>query len=168
MIQVHIEKNYGDIVSNPEVRKAIVGFEEALAQHPDAVIGDSPLCPVKHSFSDGMYVREIFIPKGTILTGKIHRHDHPNFLMSGEVEVMTESGGVEILKGPCSMISPAGTKRVVRAIEDAVWITVHANESNTTDLKKLEENIIAKTYDDLKPKGLLKGIVTKMLNMNNK
>ena len=59
---------------------------------------------------------------------------------------MTEEGPKRI-KAPCSMISPAGTKRVVYAREDSVWITVHV--TGEKDLNKIEEDIIAKTYGDL-------------------
>jgi len=128
-------------------RKTIQEFEKVLSSHPDCFHGDTVNCPLKHSFAPGVYVREIFIPKDTIVVGKIHKHEHPNFLMSGKVEVFTEGEGLRILEAPLSMISKAGTKRVVRAIEDTVWITVHATEE--TNLEKIEEHVIAKSYDEL-------------------
>ncbi len=137
------------LLSNSESnRKSIVDFEKVISEQDGAFFGDSDTCPLKHSFSDGIYVREIFIPKGIVLTGKIHLHDHPNFLMKGKVEVFTEFGGLEVLEGPLSMISKAGTKRVVKTLSDTVWITVHKNENNTQDLKELEKNIIADSYKD--------------------
>jgi len=68
-------------------------------------------------------------------------------LMSGEVLVVTEDGGKEHLKAPLSMISQAGTKRVVYALEDTTWITIHENKENETDLKKIEEFVIAETFE---------------------
>lgn len=44
------------------------------------------------------------------------------------------------------MISAPGTKRAVIALEDTTWITVHV--TNETDLEKIEDYVIAKTYDD--------------------
>lgn len=134
-----------------EEKKALRGkiftLEDALLKTPGAIKGDSKEMPLKHTFADGVYVREIFIPKGTVLTGKLHRHSHPNFLMKGEVIVVTEHGGREHLKAPLSMISLAGTKRAIIALEDTVWVTVHV--TNETDLEKIEGHVIAKTYDDL-------------------
>lgn len=127
-----------------EIREKIRGFEEIISLHPNATFGDSPDCPLKHTFCDGIYVREIRIPAGTVLTGKIHRHAHPNFLVSGEVTVVTEGGGVERLKGPMWMISPAGTKRALQAHTDLIWVTVHRTDK--TDLKQIEEEIIAPDY----------------------
>lgn len=136
----------GEIESRDEFRKRIFDLENVMAKIPGATFGDSPEMPLKHSFAEGVYVREIFIPKGHVLTGKIHKHSHPNFLMSGEVIVVTEERGREHLKAPLSMISAPGTKRAVIALEDTVWITVHV--TNETDLEKIEDYVIAKTYDD--------------------
>jgi hypothetical protein len=131
-----------------ELRNDILGFEAQLKQDENVLLGDNILCPLKHSFSDGIYVREIFLPAGTMLTGKIHKHAHPNFLMSGKVEVITEGGGYETLQGPVAMMSKAGTKRAVNVLEDAVWITVHHNPTNTQDLKELEKIVIADSYEE--------------------
>ena len=127
-------------------RAKIIAFEQALAQHPEAHYGDwQEQCPLTHRFAEGCYVREIFIPKGMALTGKIHKHSHPNFLLRGEVLVYTEQGGVEHLKAPLAMISEPGTKRVVVALADTVWITVHV--TSETDLARIEEEVIAPSYD---------------------
>lgn len=153
-----------------EMRERIMDFEDKLAQHPDAVLGDADICPLTHKFTDGIYVREIFIPKGTYIVGKIHKHEHPNFLMSGTVEVVTESGGFETLKGPLSMISPAGTKRALRAITDLVWITVHHNPTNTQDLAELEKIVIAPSFDEYhrfieKKQSFLSKVKTKIIQL---
>jgi quercetin dioxygenase-like cupin family protein len=128
-------------------RDDILDFEGHLSKHPGAVFGDNDQFPLKHSFAEGVYVREIFIPKGSILTGKIHRHSHPNFLMKGEVIVVTEHQGREHLKAPLSMISKPGTKRAILALEDTVWVTVHV--TSETDLKKIEDYVIAPSYEAL-------------------
>jgi len=140
-------KTEGMLTRKQEIRKKIVSFEESMKSIPGAMYGDTDHCPLKHSYADGIYVREIFIPKGTLIVGKIHKYVHPNFLMKGEVSVVTESKGVERLKAPLSMISEAGTKRVVYAHEDTIWITVH--KTDETDPDKIEDEIIAKTFDEL-------------------
>lgn len=135
-------------LTKPELRESILSFESELLKLPGAILGDSERCPLKHSFSGNLYIREIFLPKGTLLTGKIHRHSHPNFLMSGEVTVVTEDGGIEHLKAPLSMISKPATKRAIYAHEDTVWITIH-EVGDERDLKKIEEIVIAPSYADL-------------------
>lgn len=129
-----------------QFRTDIAQFEQVLAQHPLAVFGDSDMLPLTHTFAEGMYIREIFIPQGTLLTGKIHRHAHPNILLRGEVLVVTEQGGREHLLAPQAMISPPGTKRAIYALADTVWMTMHANPENLRDLAALEALIIAPDY----------------------
>lgn len=128
------------------IRDMILEVDEQLKKHPDAFIGDSDNCPLTHSFAPGVYVRQIEIPAGTLVVGKIHKHEHPNFLMKGRVSVLTESGGVEELVAPLQMISPAGTKRIVYAHEDTVWTTIHVTDS--TDLEEIEDHVIAKDYEE--------------------
>ena len=133
-------------------RDSLIRFEKELEKQPGVFYGDTDNCPLTHKFADGIYVREIFIPKGMCVVGKIHKHSHPNFLIKGEVLVVTESGR-EHLKAPLSIISPAGIKRVVYALQDSVWITVHVTKE--TDLLKIEEEVIAKTYEEFEA---LKGL----------
>ena len=104
--------------------------------------------PLKHTFTTGVYVREIFIPKDSVIVGKIHRHDHINFISYGDVTVLTKDGLKRII-GPCTMVSTAGTKRALYAHEVTVWTTIHANPTEERDLEKLEDFIIAKTYNAL-------------------
>ena len=138
---------------NKEMRKQIIDFQTFLQNidHEDFRVYDdkssTTICPLKHTFSDGIYVRELTIPAGVFIVGKIHKHDHPNFLLSGEVIVVTEDG-IEELKGPLSMISKAGTKRALYAKTKLVWTTIHTNPTNTENIEELEEHIIAPTYLD--------------------
>lgn len=98
--------------------------------------------PVKHYFSKGVYGRELFIPKGTVLTGKIHKYSQLNIMSKGELSVLTEDG-IKRVKAPFTVVSPAGTKRVAYAHEDTIWTTIHGTEE--TDLEKIEEHFIAQS-----------------------
>ena len=139
-----------------EIREKIVGVEARLRQALEKTGDAQPDCPLKHYFAPGAYGREIFIPKGTLLVGKIHKHSHLNMLMKGKVSVLTEEGP-KVLEGPLTMVSPPGTKRVVYTHEDTVWVTVHL--TNETDLEKIEDEIIAKTYEEFEA---LQGNVIKL------
>lgn len=103
-------------------------------------------CPVKHHFAPDSYGREIFIPAGTLIIGKIHRHAHLNVISQGECYVLTEDG-VNHYKAPLTFTSFARTKRVVYAVNDLVWTTCHVTKE--TDLEKIENELIAPTYNDL-------------------
>lgn len=109
-------------------------------------------CPVKHRFSKGCYIREIFMPKGTLIVGKIHATEHFNILLTGRVTVATAEG-VEEIVAPYTFISLAGTQKVVAIHEDCLWQTVHV--TNSTDLDEIEKEVIVDDYDNLSVDGLL-------------
>lgn len=118
-----------------DMRAKVFGIEESIRR-------ELPLVELKvtHHFSDGLYARELFIPKGTVLTGKIHKHQNLNIMSSGELSVLTEDG-IKRVKAPFTVVSPAGTKRVAYAHEDTVWTTIHA--TNEIDLEKIESAFVA-------------------------
>ncbi|HHT9147126.1 MAG TPA: hypothetical protein ACFYD4_15850 [Candidatus Wunengus sp. YC61] len=125
------------------VRDEICLFEEKLGKLPNAMFGDC--FPLKHTFATGLYIREITMPKGALLTSKIHKVTHPYFVLRGDVSVITEKGMVRI-QAPYSGITLAGTKRALYIHEETVWVTVH--KTDETDLEKIEEEIIAKSFDE--------------------
>lgn len=96
--------------------------------------------PVRHFFSPGVYAREIQIPKGAIVTGKIHKFSQLNILSKGDISVMTEDG-IKRVQAPFTIVSPPGTKRIAYAHEDCVWTTIHGTDE--TDLEKIEDRFIA-------------------------
>lgn len=130
-----------------QVRSKIFALQDALQGAVDsgqleAFDFDANL---QHVFAPGAYGRTLSFPKGTVIVGKIHKHAHLNILSKGSVLVVTEQGGTEHLTGPLTMVSPAGTKRALVALEDTVWTTVHL--TNETDLDKIEDHVIAPTYE---------------------
>ncbi len=129
---------------NKIARDKILEFEDKLSEMPGAMFGDA--YPLKHTFVDGAYVRQITMPKGLLVTSKIHKICHPYFILKGDVSVLTEEGVVR-LKAPYSGITPAGTKRVLYCHEETVWTTVHVTKE--TDLKKIEKEIIAKNFAEI-------------------
>ena len=132
-----------------EIRKPVIKrmleIESALGDLPSAKFGDDA-CPLKHIFTDGLYIREMTGLKGRIVVTKIHKTTHPFFVLKGDVSILTEKGE-ERIKAPYFGITQAGTKRIGYFHEDTIWITVHATEE--TDLEKIEDIVIAETYEDL-------------------
>lgn len=76
-----------DIVERKQVIRAfILDAQDAIALLPQC----EP--PVIHHFAPGVYMREIRMPRGSLIIGKIHRHAHFNLIPSGDLSVLTESG----------------------------------------------------------------------------
>ena len=102
--------------------------------------------PVTHRFLDGIYVREVFMPKGAIVIGKIHKQEHIAIISKGRATVLTEDGLKEI-SAPYTFKSPPGVRRALVIHEDMVWTTIH--RSDETDIERLEDQLIAKNFAEL-------------------
>ena len=137
---------------NQEFIDKITQLEKLMLECDDPAIekfedGTSEIFPLTHSFSEGIYVREMFLPAGSFMIGKIHKFDHTIFLLKGKILVATEEGTV-CLTAPCYIQSPAGAKRAGYVLEDTLWVNVHANPSNTHDIKTLEDSYVCASYSD--------------------
>lgn len=128
------------VVEGLPLRDKVLAIESVMKAMPGQVD-----LPVKHHFSQGVYARELFIPKGTTLVGKIHKYQQLNIMPQGDMSVLV---GDEIKRvvAPFIVVSPPGTKRVAFAHEDTVWITVHGTDE--TDLDVIEHKFIAQSEQE--------------------
>jgi hypothetical protein len=101
---------------------------------------DQVECPVQHRFAPGVYLREIFMPAGTVVIGKIHKTEHFNIIDKGRCLIVHDDGTRDELCGPMTFVSKAGVQKVLYILEDTLWKTIHVTEE--TDLVKLESLLI--------------------------
>ena len=103
--------------------------------------------PLKHTFADGIYVRQMNMKKDSIVVGAIHNHLHVWFLLTGYIRVATESSTEDYI-APCYVTATPGVKRVIYAIEESIFVNIHKNPTNTQDLEELETEIVSKNYEE--------------------
>lgn len=101
--------------------------------------------PTRHHFSPGVYAREITIPAGTLLTGRIHKYEQLNILSGGRISVLTDDGMKDV-EAPFTVVSPPGTKRIAYAHTDCTWTTVLATEEKDPD--KIEATFTVATEQE--------------------
>ena len=112
-------------------------------------------CPLVHRFTKGMYIREIFIPKGTLLTSMKHKTEHPFVISKGEIAVMSANENKVIYKAPFTGITKPQTRRVLYAIEDTIWTTFHVTDKTNIDeigaelLEESSNNLLEKDHPRL-------------------
>lgn len=94
--------------------------------------------PLKHHICNGVYARELFIPAGTVLTGRIHKTKHISIVQQGDISVMTEEG-MKRMQAPTVIQSDVGMKRAGYAHTDTIWITIHP--TNLTDIEEIEDSL---------------------------
>ena len=135
-------------------RDNIMELQDLLMQQVDGeniVKGDSEVFPLKHTFTDGIYIRQMSMKKDSFVIGKIHKHNHVWFLLTGKISVVDENNTVDHI-APCYVEAPSGSKRMIYAHEDSIWVNIHANPTNTENLEELEDLIIAKDYEEFNNK----------------
>lgn len=96
--------------------------------------------PPNHHFAEGVYARELLMPKGSLWVSKIHKKQHFAVMAYGDTTVYTEREGKRRLTGYNLMRTEPGTKRALYMHEDTLWVTFHPTQN--TDLVKIEEEII--------------------------
>lgn len=102
---------------------------------------DQSACPVIHAFGPGLYIREVFMPAGTIAIGHEQRFDQMNVLLKGKVVMLNKHGAPTELIAPMAFVGPPGQK-VGYIAEDMVWQNIYA--TTETDIEKLESMFLVK------------------------
>ena len=136
-------------------RKEIQSLQEMLIKNADGenIEGDgkniihSKNFPLKHTFADGVYIRQMDMKSDSMVVGAIHNHLHVWFLLTGHLAVITEDTTEEFIS-PCYVLATPGSKRVIYALEDSIFVNVHKNPDNIKDIKKLEDEIVSLTFED--------------------
>ena len=107
--------------------------------------------PITNNFTDGLYMRQMKMKADTVVISAMHHTNHFWFLLSGKVIVQADDETVEHV-APCWSYSTKGTKRLIRCIEDCVWINVIANPSDTRDMEQIEANFFSMTLEEYNKK----------------
>ena len=137
-------------------RKKILELESSLINIADGIniegdgkhiVTKSKIVPIKHTFADGVYIRQMNMLKGSVVVGAIHKHLHAWFLLTGHITVATEDTTEDYI-APCYVVSTPGVKRVILANKDSIFVNIHKNPSNTKDIDELEKQIVALNYEE--------------------
>jgi hypothetical protein len=141
----------GTSLSVHNFRETVVSLERQMldSDNPLVIKGNSDSFPLTHSFSDGVYVREMSMLEGGIVIGKIHNRSHTWFLMKGKLKIANEDG-VVTYSAPTYVNASSGAKRVIIALEDSVFVNVHPNPDNIINIDELERILTCETYTQYK------------------
>ena len=92
-----------------------------------------------HHFSDGLYAKQMSLPKGYMAVSHVHAYSHLSILSKGSV-IVTANDKVQEFKAPACIEIKAGIHHAIEALEDVVWFCIHATEE--TDISKVDEVLI--------------------------
>lgn len=135
---------------DPDHWPAPLGSTERAMEHLEAIEADmaryeQAVIPVKHILLPGLYARQIEIPADCRLIGKVQVSPHLNFVLEGDITFMVD-GVVRRVGAGWQGAIDGGTKKIGYAHARTVWMTVHPNPDNETDIAVLEQRIAADTY----------------------
>jgi hypothetical protein len=114
-------------------------LEAAIRAEPGHLTADD--FPVVHHFAPGVYMRELTMPAGLVVLGKIHKTEHLNLITQGRVSFTAGDGTVHHVEAPYTFVSKPGIQKMLYVHEATTWLTVHPTME--TDLTKLEAELIA-------------------------
>lgn len=134
------------------MQEKVKALEEVLLEAPQVD------CPVRHHFAPGIYAREITIPKGTVLTGAVHKTQNLAVLSQGKLQLVTDDG-TTIISAPHILTVMPGMKNAAYALEDSVWTNFFPTEETNTD-------VLVELLTESKATDLIGGSTNKQLVAN--
>lgn len=120
-------------------REAIYRAEKAMLSLPQIDL------KAQHYFAEGLCARELFMPKGSFVTGRIHVKEHLVVIPFGDVLVSTDEG-TERIVGPITFVGKPGSKRALFMYEDTLWIAIHASDVKTQE--EAENTLVTNDYSE--------------------
>lgn len=133
MYEIAKKVDIDDLIQNLSTKDGLLQLDAFLIHSPQVE------CPLQHDFADKQWLRERFVPADTLFTTYTWKKEHPFFGSLGELLIWDENNGWQLFECPCRGITKAGTKRIVYAITDVIWTSIHYNPTNTRNIEELED-----------------------------
>lgn len=124
-----------DVIRRGPRLQDIQRLQAVLEQYPQEDLEPA------HFFAAGLYARELYMPRGVLIVGRIHRHQHLCIQVSGDVLVYAEGWGKRRVTGYGVLVSDPGAKRVLLPLADTRWVTLHANPHNIRSVHAIEDEL---------------------------
>lgn len=120
-------------------REKVNAIEAEMLKQPQIAL------ETRHHNAQGVYARELKIPAGVLLTGKIHKLSQINILAEGTIRVLVGDKIVE-MSAPQTIVSPPGTKRIALALTNCTWVTMLPTDE--TDPEKIEREFTSASEEE--------------------
>ena len=100
-----------------------------------------------HHFSDGLYAKQMSIPKGAIACQHKHEYDHLSILAQGKVRVLFDNDAFEEFTAPSCINIKQGVNHTIMALEDSTWFCIH--HTFETDMNKIDTVLIKQQKEEV-------------------
>lgn len=143
-----VNETNGDIEKKIHIRRGMYHLKDLLQETnelhgiDDREESDKGL---NHYFIDGVYARELFIPKGTVIISKLHKLDRICIISKGDVTFTTEAG-TQRVKGPYTAVFPSGSHLALYTHEDTLWTAIFRTDEK--DINVIEDVITVANHEE--------------------
>lgn len=104
-------------------------------------VNDIPMveCAERHYFGPNLYIKEVTMPAGALIVGKVHKVEHMCIMLTGKMILVQEDGTRTELCAPATFVAKPGRK-VAYIIETTIFQNIYSTDE--TDVEKLENMFI--------------------------
>lgn len=96
-------------------------------------------CKEEHFFGPSIYVKQVTMPTGAVVIGKVHKHEHLCVMLTGKMILVNEDGDKKELVAPLTFVAKPGRK-VAYILDTVIFQNIFATEEK--DIDKLEDMFI--------------------------
>ena len=101
--------------------------------------------PIRHYWIPGGYAREMTIPAGVLVVGRVHKKPCFNVMTKGRLTVMTEDGIMDVV-APHFFVTGPGTQKIGLAHEEVVFTNIFVTDE--TDPDKILDELTVASYEE--------------------
>lgn len=128
-------------------RNAIQRLEDAMLAQPERTTNFDKY--LTHYFGEGTYVREMRLPKDTVIVGRIHRYQEVCVLTKGIILVKADGATESKVYEAPYVFTAAPGKKVLYILENAIFLNILPNPNNLRDIDELERELTLPDYPAL-------------------
>lgn len=142
---IYNETSPADLVQRKITRNRIEELANKIGESISENVHPVEKGVLTHYHTKGIYARELFIPKETVIVSQLHKLPRLCIILSGDISFTTEYGSQRV-KGPYTAVFPPGSRVALFTHEDTVWTAIHGTDE--TDMDALEDQFIAKDHSE--------------------
>ncbi len=115
---------------------AVADLRERMLQEPQAEV------PSHFIQGGGVAIKTVLIKAGTVAIGGVHKVENMSYMSKGDILVATADGvkRYTVVDSPVIVVAPAGVERVVYALADTYWSSIHPTDK--TDIEEVRKDFI--------------------------
>ena len=132
-----------------EFQNQLESLDESISHKAGDVQSEEMMetLPLKQNIEGGIYTREVFMPKGSLVISMIHKVQHPTFLLRGKVSYLTDEETVSTIEAPHKIFTQIGAQRVFYVHEDTDLCCVYRTDKTT--FEEAEADVLCNDYKEL-------------------